>query len=78
MKFNDAMAAFGDGYSITIKTRSGAEYEVARDTVECYGEEGYVYGFRINGSAGGPFDRREGNGAVRWFALKNVTLVEGV
>ena len=62
---------------IRVRTRSGAEYAVAWDTLECYGADGYVYGYRTNGSPGGPFAKGELNGANRWFDLKNVTLITG-
>ena len=78
MTYDEAIAALNyddQCPAITVRTRSGAEYSVAYDTIEEYGEEGYVYGYRTNGSIG-PFVKRRTNGDVRWFDLKNVKLVE--
>ncbi len=77
MTYEEAIAAldYNDQCpAITVRTRSGAEYSVAWDTLEAYGEEGYVYGYRTNGSCG-PFGGQK-NGTIRWFDLKNVTLVK--
>lgn len=60
---------------IIVQTRSGAQYAVAWDILE-ESDDGYVYGYRVNGRCG-PIGRGEMNGAIRWFDLKNVTLVEG-
>ena len=62
---------------IHVETRSGAQYAVAWDTLEC-NENGYVYGYRTNGldaARRGPFNKGMLNGTIRWFDLKNVTLV---
>ncbi len=67
--------------SAIVRTRGGCEYHVTEDVVEMATsgwrniEGAYVYGTRTNGTAGGPF-RRSTQGEVRWFLLKNVTLVE--
>jgi len=61
---------------IVVQTRSGAQYAVAYDIIEQQ-ENGYVYGYRVNGPIRrGPFSKQQANGTVRWFDLKNVTLVE--
>ena len=78
MKFSEAIAALNyddQCPEIKVRTRSGAEYNVAWDTLEEYGEEGYVYGYRTNGQDS-PHAKRRTNGDIRWFDLKNVTLVE--
>lgn len=59
---------------IRVRTRSGAEYAVAWDILHALGQGDYVYGYRTNGACG-PFSRSERNGSIRWFDLKNVTLV---
>ena len=61
---------------IVVQTRSGAQYAVAWDTLEC-NENGYVYGYRVNSPGNGPFKREQNDGTIRWFDLKNVTLVDG-
>ena len=77
MNFHEAIEALNYDDKcpeITVETKSGAQYNVAWDTIESYGEEGYVYGYRINGRRG-PVGRGEMNGAIRWFDLNNVNLV---
>ena len=58
---------------IIVQTRSGAQYAVAYDILEAQDND-YVYGYRVNGQAG-PFRKKQLNGTIRWFCLKNVTLV---
>lgn len=74
MTQDEAIAALGDGNTITVQTRSGSQYIVERDVLECF-NEGFVYGFRSNGTRGGPFHRRTQD-QLRWFYLKNVRIVE--
>jgi len=83
MNLNEAKRAISDNIAdlqivrkrnfITVRTRSGALYEVYWDIIEC-SDDGYVYGNRINGQDG-PFRKKQQNGTIRWFDLKNVELV---
>ena len=59
---------------IYVETRSGAQYHVPADVLEC-AEDGFVYGYRLNGSKGGPFSRATQND-VRWFYLRNVKVID--
>ncbi len=87
MKASEAKQAFDAGntsfneHHIRVRTRSGAEYDVARDVIECgtddwREDDGYVYGERANGRVHMRGRRRvDTRDQTRWFCLKNVTLV---
>jgi len=88
MKTKDAVAAFDDprykddANHIRVVTRSGCEYAVSLDVIEVgtdqfYQDDGFIYGTRINGVRGGPFQRGT-QGELRWFWLRNVSLKEAV
>jgi len=71
----EALELMGTAHSIRVVTRSGIEYDVYRDIIECNGD--YVYGTRVSGPARrGPFARGPGLGSIRWFSLSNVTAKE--
>ena len=77
MKRTEAIAALDSNREVKVRTRSGAEYNVAWDILESDDAEyGYVYGYRTNGSIRPtPFKKKAVNGAIRWFDLKHVQLV---
>ncbi len=74
----EAKEATADTGNMIVQTKTGGQYRVYRDTVECYenGGKTYVYGERINAPRRmGPFNRKAANGTIKWFLLKNVRLV---
>ncbi len=81
MTLTETLAAFGDEPYIQVRTRTGAEYDLHRDQVDnCDDSSDFVYGERINGTAlrgvYGRIGRGTMNGSIRWFHLKNVTLIK--
>jgi hypothetical protein len=74
MKLAEALEATETGAMI-VGTKTGAEYAVYRDTLETF--EDFIYGHRTNAEPAARFRRGRGaeNGDIRWFYLKNVTLV---
>ena len=85
----EALQAFTDDhvspdhkFSIRVRTRSGAEYDVPKDLIEDAvheeygGGNDYVYGTRTNGRIHMKGRRKvDTHDQLRWFHLKNVTLV---
>jgi len=69
--------------NIRVRTRSGAEYAVHRDSIEVGTDDytspdGYVYGERLNGRLHMRGRRRvDTRGQLKWFLLSNVTHVAG-
>jgi len=82
MKLREILDAFGypPKPSIIVQTRSGAQYDVGLDIVElCNRDDDWVYGYRSNSPVPDAMLYRrkrmpQKNGAVRWFALKNIRL----
>lgn len=76
----EAQQATAGGSSMIVETRSGAHYEVEALVVDYWTDHGedYVYGFRVNAPRNiGPSNKKQQNGTVRWFRLKNVKHVTG-
>jgi hypothetical protein len=82
MTLQEALDALGypPKRSINVTTKSGAQYEVELDVIEnCEGNADWVYGFRTNSTTPDAMLYRrkrmpQKNGALRWFALKNIKL----
>jgi hypothetical protein len=77
VKFNAALEATDKTGNMLVTTKSGAEYIVSRDMVTYYDDGAYIYGSRTNAAPRNRFRRGRGaeNGDIRWFYLKNLTLV---
>jgi len=73
MELYEAQSAVKGRNFIVVRLASGSEYEVYWDIISV-SPDGYVYGNRINGQDG-PFRKKQQNGSIRWFDLKNAKLV---
>ena len=69
--------AANNGRPITVRLKSGAEYSIGNDYDE-HDPDPHTWGSRTNGRISLRGRRRsDTRDQVRWFRLKNVTLVAG-
>lgn len=71
-------------WNIKVRTKSGAEYVVHKDSIEVgsddwRSDDAYVYGERTNGTISLRGRRRvDTRGQTKWFLLSNCTYLETV